>query len=122
MDTRSRSKAKLIDTEVETDIELEEQEYVTHHQDDLSGSEEIEDDGELEVSATDEGEIEPSVRPRRPTLMTHLHHPLSPASRIPTQSDVRHFRLRTVHRREAFYLHPHPHKWEKVGNLTISLL
>jgi len=37
---------------METDIELEEPEYVTH-QDDLSGSEEIEDDGELEESATD---------------------------------------------------------------------
>jgi len=46
--------SKSIDTELETDIELEEQAYVTH-QDDLSGSADTEDDGEMEDSATDGG-------------------------------------------------------------------
>jgi len=65
MDTRSKSKAKLIDTELEIDAELEDQQYTTH-QDDLSGSEDTKDDGELEESATDGGEVKSSVRPRRP--------------------------------------------------------
>jgi len=75
MDTRSKSKTKSRDTELETDIELEEQEYVTH-QYDLSGSAYTEDDGEMEDSATDGGEVEPSVRPRRPP--TDSHPPDSP--------------------------------------------
>jgi len=69
MDTRPRSKAKLIDTEEDTDIELEKQEYATHH-DDLDDSADTEDDDALEDSDTDGGEVEPSVRPRRPLTTT----------------------------------------------------
>jgi len=59
------SKAKLIDTELETYAELEDQQYITH-QDDLSGSGDTEDDGEEEEFATGGGKVEHSVRPRRP--------------------------------------------------------
>jgi len=75
MDTRSKNKTKSIDTELETDAELEEPIYATH-QDDFSGSEETEEDGEMEDSATDGGEVEPSVHPRRPH--TDSHSPDSP--------------------------------------------
>jgi len=44
--------------------------YATH-QDDLSGSGDTEDDGEMEDSATDGGEVEPSVRPRHPHSDSH---------------------------------------------------
>jgi len=89
MDTRARSKAKLINTEVETDIELEEQEYATY-QDDLIGSEDTEDDGEMEDHATDGGEVEPSVRPRRPLTTTdyitlHPSSDLSPPPPSPSR-------------------------------------
>jgi len=61
--------------------------YITHYQYDLSGSEEIEDDGELEESATDEGEVEPSVRPRRPN--SHHSPPPPTLSRITDTNPAR---------------------------------
>jgi len=84
MDIRSWSKAKSINTEIESDAEVEEQDYATY-QDDLGGSADTEDDDEMEDSATDGGEVEPSVRPRRPLTTTDyiLHHPSSDTSTPP---------------------------------------
>jgi len=65
MDTRSKSKTKSIDTELETDAELEEQLYISHLEDDRSGSEDTEEDNEEEESATDGGKVKPSVCPCR---------------------------------------------------------
>jgi len=87
MDTRSRIKARLIDIGSELDSELEEPPYITHHQDDLSGSEETEDDGELEESATDEGKVEPLVHPCRPH--SHDSPPLPTLSRVTDTNPVR---------------------------------
>jgi len=58
---------------------LEEQYYIVqHHEDGISGSEDIEDDGEEEDSATDVDKVEPLARPRR--------HPNSPPDSPPPPS------------------------------------
>jgi len=89
MDTRSRSKAKLIDTEEDTDIELEEQDYATY-QDDLEDSGDTSVDGEMEESDTDGGGVEPSVRPHRPPTTTDstLHPSADKSPQPPSLSRI----------------------------------